>query len=325
MRLAALGITILLTGCSGPPMASSAAGCWGTGAVASSAACQEASLGPRAALGHVALAGLSAARAGGVCAGFVDCADAIASTPAPTPKPTPRPVARNTPPPDRPDPTPRATSTPDAVVSAVTPTPTDEAATPDAATPTPAEAAATPTPTQVQDEQVASATSNSCAGVTLSGLESKSKLSPAEATCAMDAAMGKAGVPSSEVQSAAIALRNTRTKGWPNAVEAALRQGSLSNAPLLNFAGLEPAYNGKRYKTVLKRARIVWNNRGKGYQFSGKDLDFIVEFSCRSAGQLALSGKPAGDGVDWCERWLDRAESAGKSTQEIEDLIRQVE
>jgi hypothetical protein len=322
-------LMLLLAGCSGAPMASSAAGCWGSGAVGSAAACQEALGAALAALGHRAPEGLEAARVGGVCGGFIDCAEAVRSTPPP-PRPTPRPVAaRQDDPPAQPTPR-RDTAGGDPVAR---PTPLGAAATPtpvlaEAATPPPAggtQPPPTPTPVSVTEETIATSSSNACAGVTISALESKGKLTDGETRCAMDAAMGRAGVSSSDVQSAAIALRNSRAKGWQDAVEAALKQGSNGNAPLLNFAGIEPAYNGKRYTTVLKRARIVWQNRGKGYQFGAKDLDFIVEFSCRSAGQLALAGKPADDGLDWCERWLDRAEGAGKPTQEIEDLIRQVE
>jgi hypothetical protein len=317
---------ILLTGCSEAPMASSAAGCWGSGAVASSTACQAAIGGPLAALGHRAVDGLEAARAGGVCGGFLDCADTVKNTPPPpTPTPVKRVVRKDPTPAPTGRPTPDKRPTPFKVATADTPTPTPERDPPPSGDETPTPDEATPTPTAVQDDPVVLATSSACSGITVSGLESKAKLSADEAKCATDAATGKAGLPASDMQSAAIALSNTRSKGWQHAVEAALKEGSLANAPLLNFAGIEPAYNGKRYKTVLKRSRIVWNNRGKGYQFSGKQLDFMVEFSCRSAGQLALAGSGAGDGIDWCERWLDRAETAGKPTQEIEDLIRQVE
>lgn len=334
MRIAATAaLTLLLTGCSGASMESSAAGCWGTGAVASSAACQDALASPLAALGHVAIEGLHAARAGGGCGGFVDCVEAIKTT-EPPPQKTPRIVRKGTPTPTPRGPaptpwgaTPSPKETPRVVASNDTPTPTPTPVdpgpkeTPAEATPAPP----APTATPVQADPVATASSQACKGITISALESKASLTESEVKCATDAAYGRAGVSSSDVQIAAIALRNKRTKGWADAVEAALKQGSNGNAPLLNFAGIEHAYNLKRYVTVLRRARIVWQNRGKGYQFGAKDLDFVVEFSCRSAGQLALAGKPAGDGLDWCERWLDRAESAGKATQEIEDLIRQVE
>ena len=328
---AALALTMLLAGCSGAPMASSAAGCWGTGAVASAAACKDALGGPLAALGHRAMEGMTLARAGGACGGFVDCAEAIRTTPPPpkrTPRPTPKVAQTRTPTPTPRAGTPPPRETPLVLVTAESPTPTP---TPFAADPvdTPPESTPSPTPTPpavaVVDPTPPPGNSQACKGITISSLESKPKLSGSEITCATDAAHGRAGVSSSDVQSAAIALRNQRAKGWADAVEAALKQGSNGNAPLLNFAGIEHAYNQRRYVTVLRRARVVWQNRGKGYQFTDKDLDFIVEFSCRSAGQLALAGKPSDAGLDWCERWLDRAESAGKPTQQIEDLIRQVE
>jgi hypothetical protein len=127
------------------------------------------------------------------------------------------------------------------------------------------------------------------------------------------------------VQTAAVALYNAKATGWQAAVEAALSRGALANAPMLNFAGIKPAYDRGGYADVLVRARNVWKNLDKGYQLPGGDRSFLVEFACRSAGQLALQGKRPSDGLDWCERWRDRAGKAGQPTQEIEDLVRQVE
>jgi hypothetical protein len=76
---------------------------------------------------------------------------------------------------------------------------------------------------------------------------------------------------------------------------------------------------------VLSRAKRVWKNLGKGYQLPSKDRGFLLEFACRSAGQLALGGKPPNDGLDWCERWLDHAERAGQDTTVALDLIDKLE
>ena len=76
---------------------------------------------------------------------------------------------------------------------------------------------------------------------------------------------------------------------------------------------------------MLSRAKRVWKNLGKGYQLSSKDRGYLLEFSCRSAGQLALGGKPPNDGLEWCERWLDHAERAGQNTSVALDLIDKLE
>ena len=309
--IAIVALLGLLAGCGADPLASGAEGCWGLGGD-----CSEALDASLRALGHRGTDGIEQAMAGGACAGLVDCSQVVASV---DPEPTPRPRATPTPrrgDDDRPTPLPRAT--PAAVVGGVTPTPTP---TPEP-TPEPTPVA-TPEPTpDPTPEPIASA---SCAGMTIASLESKAKHTGAEQTCLTETAHGRTGAGDADVQIAAITLANTKAPGWAKAVTAALKRGSLSNAPQLNFAGIGPAYSGKQYATVLKRARVVWNNRGKGYQLSGTDLTYVVEYACRSAGQLALSGKPASDGLDWCERWLDRAERAGQATGPIEDLIRQVE
>jgi hypothetical protein len=129
----------------------------------------------------------------------------------------------------------------------------------------------------------------------------------------------------SEVQVAALEAFNKRERGWKKSVGRALQRPGLKNSPLLNFAGISPAYNSGRYSLVLHRARIVWKNLGKGYQLGSKERGFLLEYSCRSAGQLALGGKPANDGLDWCERWLDHAERSGQSTVEAQNLIDELE
>ena len=196
------------------------------------------------------------------------------------------------------------------------------------ATPATAEArtpaAATPAPTP---EPVAVATSGDdpCGTIEVLSLEGKGSLSPAETVCLQATAEGRRSAPDPEIQVAAVTLYNTRAGGWPAAVEAALKRPALKNAPALSFAGIKPAYDQGRYSTVLRRTRTVWRNLDKGYQLSGSDKTFVTEFACRSAGQLALSGNPPDDGLDWCERWLDRAERAGQDTGPIENLIDQLE
>jgi hypothetical protein len=136
---------------------------------------------------------------------------------------------------------------------------------------------------------------------------------------------GKRQASDPEVQIAALVMFNTRSSGWPNSVDFALKRSGLKNSPLLNLAGIKPAYDKGRYGTVLNRAKRVWKNLDKGYQLSSKDRGFVLEFACRSAGQLALGGKPANRGLDWCERWLDHAERAGQDTTVALDLIDKLE
>jgi len=177
----------------------------------------------------------------------------------------------------------------------------------------------------VEDSRIASAGPDSCAGVQFDGIQNKGSLSSSELNCLRDTVAGKRSTDDVEVQLAALALHNTRSSGWQKSVEKALKRSGLKNSPLLNFAAIKPAYDRGRYSTVLSRARKVWRNIGKGYQLDRKDRGFVVEYSCRAAGQLALGGKPANDGLDWCERWLDHAERSGQGTTAILDLIDQLE
>ena len=128
-----------------------------------------------------------------------------------------------------------------------------------------------------------------------------------------------------EVQESAIAMYNRRADGWPAAVEAALARPSLANAAALNFAGLKPAYDGRRYAATVHRAEVTWDNLDKGYALSSSDVAFVAELGCRASAQLALSGNPTDDGYAWCDRWLQLAEQAGQPTGPIEDLLEQVE
>jgi hypothetical protein len=175
------------------------------------------------------------------------------------------------------------------------------------------------------DERLASAGTDSCQGIAIDGLQNKSILRAGDLNCVRDTLSGKRQATDPEVQVAALAMFNTRSSGWPASVDFALKRPALKNSPLLNFAGIKPAYDKGRYSTVLIRAKRVWQNLGKGYQLSSKDRGFLLEFSCRSAGQLALGGKPPNDGLDWCERWLDHAERAGQNTTVALDLIDKLE
>ena len=211
-----------------------------------------------------------------------------------------------------------------------TPTPAQPAAAPAVPTPEPAvEPPSPPTPAprpeSVEDSRVASAGPDPCVGVQFEGIENKRSLNSTELSCLRDTVAGKRETDDVEVQVAALALHNTRSSGWQKSVEKALKRSGLKNSPLLNFAAIKPAYDRGRYKAVLKRARKVWRNIGKGYQLDRNDRGFLVEYSCRAAGQLALSGEPANDGLDWCERWLDHAERSGQGTAAILDLIDQLE
>ena len=98
----------------------------------------------------------------------------------------------------------------------------------------------------------------------------------------------------------------------------------MKNSPRLNFAGLKSAYDRGAYSTVLKRARVVKRNLGKGYQI---DRGFLFSTACRAANQLNLKGSPPADGLDWCEGWLDFAENAGDSgdAAKAQDIIDQLE
>ena len=297
LALLLLTLASTVVGCGGPALDSRTSNCWGLGG-GSSGECQDAL---NARLVGLALAPSQAASVVGAtgCGAPIDC------TTAPVPTPV---AARTTPAPaDAPVPTPR-------LEQHAAPTP--------AATSTPQLALATPEP---QTPAPVAAGGDRCAGYQIAALEGKASLTPEETVCLQDTAHGRRTAPDPDVQVAATALYNRKVSGWPSAVEAALGRPSLGNAPLLNFAGIKPAYDGGRYSTVMKRAKSVWRNLDKGYQLSSSDRSFVAEFACRSSAQLALSGKDPGDGITWCERWYDLADRAGRSTDAIQDLIDQLE
>ncbi|HCP48509.1 MAG TPA: hypothetical protein DIU15_20900 [Deltaproteobacteria bacterium] len=164
-----------------------------------------------------------------------------------------------------------------------------------------------------------------CAGLQIAGMEQKASLSKSEVSCLLAAATGQVSASDADRQTAAVALYNAKVSGWPKAVEAALSQPSLRNAPALNFAGLKPAYDAGRYSTVLQRADRVWTNfKRKGYQLSASDKTFVLEYSCRSAFQLHQTGKTPEKGVEWCEGWLDRLERAGADMSQAQDIYDQL-
>lgn len=292
-------VIALLSGCGGGGEPDRyelhAKNCWGTGVQP----CSLEQIRERAAaLGVVDLGTAAILTAGDGCGAVIDCASA----------PTPAPVAAVR----TPRPTGQPTATPGSS-SVATPAPSR--------TPSPTAIAPTSDPTPAPT----GGSSDSCEGIVVKALENKTSLTPAETVCLQATAEGRTSASDPDVQIAAITLFNNRSGGWKGSVEAALKRPALGNAPPLNFAGIKPAYDQGRYSTVLKRARTVWRNLDKGYQLSGKDRTFVVEFACRSAGQLALSGNPPDDGLDWCERWLDVAQRAGSDTGPIEDLISQIE
>ena len=303
-----LSLTVLV-GCSG--MQSAASDCWGAGA-AEGAPCVEAKSAELSALvlgvSSLPAVFLADAAARPDCGEVVGCESAApiaAAASVPTQSAPAHPttlVAKNTPPPQA-DP-PRA-----AAASVVAPTPAPTA----------------PTPAPPSDERLASVDTDRCQGIAIDGLQNKSSLGAAELNCLRDTLSEKRQGTDPEVQVAALAMFNTRSSGWPKAVDFALKRSGLKNSPLLNFAGIKPAYDKGRYSTVLSRAKRVWKNLGKGYQLSSKDRGFLLEFACRSAGQLALGGKPPNDGLDWCERWLDHAERAGQDTTVALDMIDKLE
>ncbi len=343
----ALGTAVFLAGCAAEGLGVRADGCWGSGIGSDSLACLQEKAGPLGAMGFDlgsavinASALLSAPRGG--CGSLVDCSQV---------KVPPKKVAASKPPSSAGGggggsvraSAPRGSASASASSGAAA-TPVATSGAPSdvrsmdansgsgASAGSGSEAVATlspppSTPPTVVPEAPKSTgkASPNCAGLSIEGMEKKATLSAKEASCAMDTAKGTTNASDAVVQTAAIALYNTKASGWASAVEAALGRSALSNAPPLNFAGIKPAYDKSRYGTVLQRSRKVWRNLGKGYQLTGSDKDFLVEYSCRSAGQLALSGKPPSDGIDWCERWLDRAERSGGSVDEVEDLIRQLE
>jgi len=170
-----------------------------------------------------------------------------------------------------------------------------------------------------------SGSAGSCAGIDIPSLEDKGSLSGAEKSCLMDAAAGKVGASDPDIQIAVITLYNQKAPGWQKAVESALSRKNLANAPNLNLAGIKPAYDGKKYGTVIKRSDVVWRNLNKGYALSAEQRTFLAEFACRSALQLHLMQKPNSRGFDWCERWRSRLAKTGGSTSEVDDILDQLE
>ena len=313
-----LGV-LLLVGCpAGETMDLKAGNCWGTGAED----CRSERASALRALGYEGLQ-LAAMAADLSCGAVINCAaqpaatvqkskaSSLASASVPTASSRPPASPKNVP-----------SSTPPAAgqaASEAAPVQASTVAKPTAVAETPA--------AKSEPEQVAalSSSSGSCAGIDIAALEDKSALSGAEKSCAMDAAMGRAGVSEPEVQVAVISLYNSKATGWQKAVEAALSRKNLANAPNLNLAGIKPAYDGKQYATVIKRADIVWRNLSKGYALSGEQRTFLTEFACRSALQLHLMQKPHSRGFDWCERWRSRVGKAGGSTSEVDDILDQLE
>ena len=172
---------------------------------------------------------------------------------------------------------------------------------------------------------MAPADRGACTGIDISSLANSSSISGGEKDCLMAAATGKADVSDPEVQVAAITLYNTKSSGWEKAVEKALKQRNVGNSPLLNFAGIKTAYDGRKYARVVKRSTIVWRNLKKGYNLSANDMTFVTEFACRSALQLHLMQRPDPAGFTWCERWQSRLSKAGGSTGEVDDILDQLE
>lgn len=290
MKLLRLAVLALLVGCSAaePRLDVGAGDCWGHADCASGLATTRSALGA-----DVGAASSSAAVRASTCGPIVDCAAA------------PEPVATETS-------TPAAVAVANGAPEPTTPVPSA----PEADTPAP--------PPEATPEPVAAA-GGGCEGVTPGELEKAASLQPKEILCLSDIAKGVLAASDADRQVAAIALYNHKASGWPAAVEAALKRPNLRNAPALNFAGIKPAYDGGQYGTVVSRADRVWKNLGKGYQLSGQDKSFLVEFACRAAGQLALQGDAPGSGLDWCERWYARASKAGQDTGPIQDLIDQLE
>lgn len=290
---AALLVQGALTACGSLP--SSAADCWGSGAMEGSA-CSESKSPELAALvlGESIVPAALFASAGASCGVVVDCGDLASSSavaasapePAVTPsrQPSPEPAAA---------PTERATGIPEPAASAV----------------------------KAPSTAVADSTSTGATGS--SDLEASGAVVP-PVPPVPDAAPTAVPPSSARTQEDVIALYNSRAAGWQEAVDSALKQNSMKNSPLLNFAGLKSAYDRGAYSTVLKRARVVKRNLGKGYQI---DRGFLFSTACRAANQLNLKGSAPSDGLDWCEGWLDFAESAGKSgdAAKAQDIIDQLE
>jgi len=340
----ALAAVLLCAGCAGEGLAVLADNCWGQG-LQSQAECTDAQRRVLRALGHDGVR-LQALVAGQTCNNPVDCKKLAAGTKSERRRSTKSTAS------DRPaasaasgaaraaGATEARSPAKEAVVDAV-PSPragdrgadagatSSPASAPAAAPPVVGEAAAPAVEPQQEpkQEKVAAVPSDrgSCDGIDISALEQRSDLSGAERKCLMDASTGKADVSSPEVQVAAITLYNTKSSGWKKAVESALKQKNLKNAPQLNFAGIKTAYDSNKYSRVIRRSTVVWKNRGKGYQLSAKDLTFVTEFACRSALQLHLMQRSDPAGFVWCERWQSRLSKSGDPTAEVDDILYHLE
>ncbi len=127
------------------------------------------------------------------------------------------------------------------------------------------------------------------------------------------------------LQLTAIAAYNAREPGWQAAVEEALAHPELRNAPNLAFAGLEAAYEQRRYRDVLARADVVWANLDKGYLQGDEQRTFVTEMACRAGFQLHMQGRTSASHARWCGYWVERLERAGADTVEAKELLGQVE
>lgn len=304
-------------GCLGAPVDHPSLNCWGNGDSSTTEECRAGLAPGLVALGLQQVSGaLELSRATDGCGPVIECA-------IPTPVPEQAAAEGNT-----------ASSPPRATDSVVTrrnrAQVTEEAersqtsaTTPPAQSQQPPSADERETPPQTSPTRAQGP--DSCRGVNIEDLQAVTQLMPQQLLCLTDTALGRRQASDTQAQIAAIGLYNVRSTGWQEAVEVALRRPGLNNAPQLNFAGIKPAYDSGRFQVVLARSRIIWQNLDKGYQLGANDRAFLVEFACRSAGQVEMNGQSAPDGLTWCERWLDRARRSGASTGEIQDLIDQLE
>lgn len=214
---------------------------------------------------------------------------------------------------------PQAASVPAGLDSSMPATPAVAASVPAAQPPTSAIVAA------AAPASAPAATSVACGGAGVEALSEKPQLSPGEVQCLADIASGKVQAGDPDAQTAAVTLYNRRAAGWQDAVEKALARPGLKNAAALNQAGIAPAYNGQRFEAVLARARAVWTNLDKGYQVDAGGRGFVSEHACRAAVQLEKSGKSVGDGLGWCERWLDLATKTGKGAEDARAHVAELE
>lgn len=127
------------------------------------------------------------------------------------------------------------------------------------------------------------------------------------------------------LQLSAIAAFNARESGWQARVEEALAHPELQNAPNLAFAGLEAAYERRRYGDVLARADVVWANLDKGYLQGDEQRTFVTEMACRAGFQRHMQGTTSASHARWCGYWVERLERSGADATEARELLGQVE